>query len=147
MKALRIQVDFTSGKRAKGKLEHKDKNLRCNSLWQNLDDGVEIRIVVNGDTGPYAGIEGVEILDGPEAIDAAVKEIQPAELTTYTITSEALLGASLNRRRDLDHIIEVGGDEHTVLGELQRAGVLGISANKREPPTAERMAECWDCKQ
>ena len=70
MKAIRVKVNFTTGERAGG-INPRDKNLRCSPLWQNLEAGVEIRAVLDGDVSRYAALEGVEILDGEAAIDAA----------------------------------------------------------------------------
>ena len=63
MKALLIEVDFTTGVRAGGIQIKGNHNLMCHG-WQNLDSkpGKEIRLVMDGDTKPYEGMKGVTIL-------------------------------------------------------------------------------------
>ena len=75
--ALKIKVDFETGERA-GRINPKDPGLY--TLAQNLEDGYEIRLVLdNRDISVYQGIEGVEVIEGVENIDAAIEALLPDE--------------------------------------------------------------------
>ncbi|GAI95288.1 unnamed protein product, partial [marine sediment metagenome] len=65
MKALLIEVDFSTGRRAGGIHTKNNPNLMCHG-WQDLESipGREIRLVMDGDTKPYESIKGITILDG-----------------------------------------------------------------------------------
>ena len=88
--ALRIKVDFESGERAGG-IDPRDPNLYCHPSWQNLDDGYEIRLVLDDrDISIYQNIEGVEIIEGIENIDNAILELNPNE-EQYLFTRDDIL--------------------------------------------------------
>ena len=75
--ALKIKVDFESGERA-GRINPRDPGLY--TLAQNLEDGYEIRLVLdNRDISVYQGVEGVEVIEGVENIDAAIDDLLPDE--------------------------------------------------------------------
>lgn len=93
IKALLINFNKKTGVRSGG-VNPKNRNLPCGSLWQNMEKGQEIRLVLNGDTKPYENKTGVEILLGEEAIKQAVSNLrQPEEV--YTISNEAILNNSV----------------------------------------------------
>lgn len=144
MKALRIQVDFTTGKRAGGIRPKRDKNLPCNTLWQNTGQGVEIRLVKDGDVSKYEGVEGVKILDGEVAIDAAVQELQQGP--QYLITNEALLVESIKQKNITIADISPELDAPALAKELYGRGALGITKTDTRPPTAKEMGETWEAK-
>lgn len=87
MKALLINVDFSTGKRAGGIQIKGNPNLWCNG-WQNLDTGKEIRIVKDGNVDQYKNILGVTILDGEQAINEAIDSHIP---TQYVVRDMTLL--------------------------------------------------------
>ena len=88
MKALLIQVDFTSGDRAGG-INPRDPGLRGNPLWQDLEGkpGKEIRLIMDQrETKPYEGVKGVTVLDGTEAINQAIVEHFPPKAVVVDMT-------------------------------------------------------------
>jgi len=73
--ALKIKVDFKSGKRAGG-INPRDPNLY--TLAQNLEDGYEIRLVLDDkDIEQYRNVPGIEVIEGIDAIDRAIIELLP----------------------------------------------------------------------
>ena len=96
MKALLIEVDFSTGIRAGGIQTKNNSNLMCHG-WQDLDStpGLEIRIVMDGDTKPYEGIQGITILDGETAINEAITANIP---TKYAVKDKELLLAHLKEK-------------------------------------------------
>lgn len=144
MKALRIKVEFSSGIRAGGINVRKDKNLRCNPAWQNHEQGVEIRLVLNGDTAKYEGKEGVEILDGEAAIDAAVESIF---MEQYAIGDMALCMESVRQKKlDISKLDrDLSGEE--LAKALYDLGALGIKRRGKEhAPKAKAMAKAHGAK-
>jgi len=126
MTALEIQVNFSTGERAGG-IDPRDPGLECHPTWQNLDEGIEIRIIKDGrDVEQYRNIPGITVLEGAEAINARIKEIKP---TTYAVANEALFNLSL-QRIDISDIDPTLPPEKQ-LEELYNRGVLGI--RKTEP--------------
>lgn len=97
--ALKVRVDFSTGWRAGG-VDPRDPNLVCLG-WQNLEDGWEIRLIVNEDKideyiEKYSGKDGVEIIEGVENIDKAIDEIIPQEKQViYDAYMPELLTASV----------------------------------------------------
>lgn len=79
MKALLIEVDFSTGERAGG-INPRDPGLRGNPQWQDLEGkpGKEIRLIADKrEAKAYEGIPGVTILDGKEEINKAIEELFP----------------------------------------------------------------------
>ncbi|GAJ03214.1 unnamed protein product, partial [marine sediment metagenome] len=74
MKALLIEVDFSTGRRAGGIKTKNNANLMCHG-WQDLASipGLEIRLVMDGNTQPYENIPGITILKGKAAINEAIQ--------------------------------------------------------------------------
>jgi len=73
MKALLIEFDLSTGKRA-GNINPKDPALPCYG-WQNLErvPAIEIRLVEDDrDLSSLAGVAGVTILEGRDAINQAI---------------------------------------------------------------------------
>ena len=96
MRALLIEVDFRTGKRA-GDVNPKDPKLQCYG-WQDLEStpGLEIRVVEDDrDLSQYKGVKGVTILDGKKAINDAIDTYIPIQ---YAVKNEALLLAHLKER-------------------------------------------------
>ena len=78
MKALLIEWDGATGRRA-GNIDMSDPKLQCYG-WQNLvaRPCLELRVIEDDrDVSQYEGIEGVTILDGDKAIDAAIDKHFP----------------------------------------------------------------------
>jgi len=93
--ALKIKVDFETGERAGG-IDPTDPNLYCHPSWQNLEDGYEIRLVLdNRDISIYQNIDGIEIIEGIENIDSAILELNPNEEQYLFARDDALLQASV----------------------------------------------------
>ncbi|GAI76761.1 unnamed protein product [marine sediment metagenome] len=94
MKALLIEVDFSTGRRAGGIQIKNNPNLWCDG-WQDLEAGLEIRIVKDGNTKPYEGVKGITILDGEKAINAAIDANIP---TQYAVRDMNLLIAHMKEK-------------------------------------------------
>lgn len=127
MRALLIEVDFSTGARA-GAINPRDKHLVCHG-WQNLDSnpGLEIRIIEDGrDIKQYEGIQGVTILDGKEAINAAIEANIPAK---YSIQSEAFMIESLKENGGkLKQFAGMGMNE--IAKEAHKQGLVGVVERK-----------------
>lgn len=97
--ALKVRVDFSTGWRAGG-VNPRDPNLVCLG-WQNLEDGWEIRLIVNESkideyVRKYSNVDGVEIIEGVENIDKAIDEIIPKDKQIiYDIYIPELFAASV----------------------------------------------------
>jgi len=124
MKALLIEVDFETGKRA-GNINPRDPGLHCRG-WQRLDSkpGLEIRLVEDDrDISQYAGVPGVTVLEGTDAINAAIQNKFPP---TYTVVDSALLLAHL-RERGVSLDIFAGKALNDDAEELFKQGFAGIA--------------------
>ena len=129
MKALLIEVDFSTGKRAGGIKTKNNPNLMCHG-WQDLEStpGKEIRIVEDGNTQPYEGIPGITILNGKKEINAAIDANIPIK---YAVKDKEL---------SLSHLKEKGVSLDTFAGkslqdgakELCEQGLAGIVERKPE---------------
>ena len=83
MKALLIEWEPHTGKRAGNINPKKDQNLRCNG-WQNMDviPAIELRLIEdNRDTSQYERIEGITVLNGRTEINNAIDTNFPAKIT------------------------------------------------------------------
>jgi len=135
MKALKIKVDFKTGKRAGG-IDPRSKNLRGHPTWQCTKTGWEIRAVLDGDVEKYRGLEGVEILEGEAAIQAALKATCPARVL-WKVTNDALLKRSLQQiTPDLSGLSQDATPEEE-LEFLYKAGCKGIGRISRETEPVE----------
>lgn len=131
MKAIRVKVNFHTGERAGG-INPKDKKLRCNPMWQSIENGIEIRAVLDGNVEKYRGLEGVEILEGEQAIDAAVLALQK-ESASHVVYNKELLAASISAKGIKLHDIPADLSEGEEARILFERGALGI--RRREKPT------------
>lgn len=77
MKALLINVNFDTGKRAGGCCPN-DRNLLGHNTWQCQKQGLEIRIVQNGDVDRYRDVDGVGVLEDEEEIRGGTQVLLPA---------------------------------------------------------------------
>ena len=135
MYGLKIQVDFTTGKRA-GNINPRDPGLLCDPTWQNLDSGWEVRVIRdNRDVEQYRNIPGVEVLEGEEAIDAAIAHIFKPR---YGITDQALCAESV-RQFGIDLTPLKGKSREEVAEALYKAGALGTVAREQPAKVSERI--------
>jgi len=126
--ALVIEVDFSTGRRA-GDIDPRDPGLICMPLWQDLEKGVELRLIL--DDRPleqYRNLEGVELVEGKEAINAKIKELFKPR---YSIVAPELLRESIHAKN-----IPIDDIDHTLPPEKQveilyKRGALGI--RKQDP--------------
>ncbi len=147
--ALRVEHLLSGPAMRAGSLHGADPNYPCPGGWFKHPDGevgVEIRLAVDGDVDRFRGVKGITILEGHEAIDAAVAAIQPTK-PTYRITSELLL---------VEYIRQVGIDITDCLGPdmsgsdtakaLHALGCAGVCiCHPAKPPTCrELMARAAD---
>jgi len=84
MKALLVEVDFTTGWRAGG-VDPRDPNLQSYG-WQSLPEAPgkdhEIRVVEDDrDLSDYEGVDGVEVIHGVGDINKAIEEHIPPNYT------------------------------------------------------------------
>lgn len=137
MKALKLNFDPLTGIRA-GNVNPRDPNLHCGQGWQNLQSRQEIRLILNEDLIDLAALEntdGVDILDGDEAIAQAVAALG-VNLISYKISNAAIMQESLKSalRRDdafLDDLAQEASDQEE-LEYLYNKGVKGISVRTKE---------------
>jgi len=127
--ALVIEFDVFTGRRAGNIDIPRDAGLFCLPLWQDLERGVEMRLVLDDrDIDQYRGVEGVEVVEGKEAINTRVKELFKPR---YSLAHEGLLAASITAKNikidDIDATLEV----EEQLKILYERGALGI--RKEEP--------------
>ncbi len=113
MKALLIEVDFSTGKRAGGIKTKNNPNLMCHG-WQDTDAGLEIRLVMDEDTKPYENILGITILNGEKAINKAITANIPVK---YAVKDKELL---------LAHLKEKGVSLDTLAGKSLQDGAKGL---------------------
>ena len=96
MKALLIEVDFSTARRAGGIKTKNNPNLLCHG-WQDFDSepGKEIRLVMDGNIKPYENIPGITILNNKEEINVAIDANIPVK---YAVKDKELLLAHLKER-------------------------------------------------
>lgn len=125
MKALLIEVDFSTGRRAGGIQTKNNPNLMCYG-WQDLEAGLEIRLVMDGNTKPYENIPGITILNDKAAINGAIQANMP---TKYAVKDKELLLAHLKEREiSLNTLADKTLDE--AAKELYAQGLAGIKERK-----------------
>lgn len=123
MKALLIEFDVRTGKRAGG-INPRDRMLNCYG-WQDLESlpAKEIRLVEDDrDMGQYRNIQGVTILNGKDAINAAIIANIPVK---YSVVSEALMLASFKEKNI--KLSEFAGKSMSEIADMAfKAGVAGV---------------------
>jgi len=129
MRALLIEVDFKTGKRAGG-INPKDPKLQCYG-WQDLENspGREIRVVEDDrDLSSLKRVKGVTILDGEVAINKAITAIVPVK---YVVKDKELLLAHMKEKGiSLDAF--AGKTLQDAAKELYTQGLAGIVERKPE---------------
>lgn len=102
MKALLIEVDFRTGKRAGGAIQTKNNpNLMCHGWQKGMDSnlvpsvGLELRLVMDGNTKPYENIPGITILSGKAEINAAIDANFP---TRYAVKDSYLMREAMKEQ-------------------------------------------------
>ena len=125
MKALLIEVDFRTGRRAGGIGTKNNSNLMCHG-WQDLDAGLEIRLVMDGNTTPYENIQGITILNSKAEINAAIDANIP---TQYAVKSEALLIADM-KERNIPLRSLAGKDMKQIAKHTFKLGLAGVEERK-----------------
>ncbi len=130
-KALLIEWDPSTGKRA-GNINPRDVNLRCNA-WQNMDatPAVELRIIEDDrDMSQYEGVEGVTILNGKDAINAAIDANFPSKIVIEDelIYAEHVKSKIRSKKINIDKLPD---DKNARLKELKnKYGINGIFERK-----------------
>ena len=125
MKALLIEVDFSTGKRAGGIKTKNNPNLMCHG-WQDTDAGLEIRLVMDEDTKPYENILGITILNGEKAINKAITANIPIK---YAVKDKGLLLAHL-KEKGVSLDVFAGKSLQDAAKELYAQGLAGIVERK-----------------
>ncbi|MCC7147126.1 MAG: hypothetical protein IT443_11830 [Phycisphaeraceae bacterium] len=174
MIALSIAHDFEkpSGLRPGG-IDPRDPNLPTCPGWQDVEGGREIRLVLDGDVSKYRGVPEITILEGEEAIDAAVADFARVD---YTMTDTALVTAHLKELGLTIDAVKNSDREETKVGlwdrlmaafgkalpqktaedvdqmaqtleeKLHTLGVAGVARTERNPPSAARVAGWYGVK-
>jgi len=124
--ALKIEFDPFTGKRA-GDISPHDPGLLCPG-WQNLEEGVEIRLVVDDrDIEKYRDIPGVEVIEGVENIDNEILKICKPK---YVLANPELFRVSIAHKNidlsDIDSSLPIEKQLET----LRKRGALGIDLLK-----------------
>ena len=124
MKALKINVDFKTGKRAGG-IDPKSPNFRGHSTWQDFDAGTEVRLVLDENVEKYRNVAGITVLDTEADIEAELDaNFKPK--VVYKITNPALMSYSLSKLNiDLSGLLKDASDQDE-LAFLYAANVKGI---------------------
>jgi len=139
--ALKIKVDFESGKRA-GDIDPRDPNLFA--LAQNIEDGYEIRLILDDrDISTYQGVEGVEVIEGVENIDNAIISLLPNEEQYLFARDEVLMQASIiAKHQDPNDTFDVNNipDDTTTL-TIQSDGVYINSEKILGSKVAQKIAK------
>jgi len=127
MRALLIEVNFSTGKRA-GNINPRDPKLRCYG-WQNLDSdpGLEIRLVEDDrDLSSLAGVAGITILEGKQSINDAIIANIPAK---YAVKDSYLMVEHMKAKGiSLDTL--ASKNQNQIAEELFAKGVAGITERK-----------------
>lgn len=126
MKALLIEFDVNTGKRAGG-IDPNDPKLQCYG-WQNLEvtPQLEIRVIEDDrDVSQYQGINGVSILKNKTQINKSIDEVIPIR---YGIADQVLFIEHLRQRKiNLD---DIPGKRQEALKNLLEQGIKGIAERK-----------------
>ena len=137
MKAIKLRVDFSTGKRAGG-INPRGKKYPLSPEWQNIEGGWEVRLVTEAEACKFEGIDGIEILDGLEAIDA---ETCKCCKTEYAIWNDALMVESIRQTginlSDLGNTLE----PKEIIIKLYDMGVAGIHKHTSQHLKAEEMGK------
>jgi len=127
--ALIIEFDPFTGARAGGIDVRRDAGLFCLPLWQDLERGVEMRLVLDDrDIEQYRGIEGITVVEGKAAINEKVRELFKPR---YSVVSGELLLASIMVKGISIDGIDQSQPVQRQLEILYQRGALGI--RKEEP--------------
>lgn len=130
MKAILIKVNFETGERAGGCCPN-DRNLHGHPSWQCTEQGLEIRIVKDGDVEQYRGVDGIQVIDGEDEIRAAVNEHFSDREPQYRVVSDALVVESI-RQLGID-LSTLPQEPVAMLRGLHESGVRGISKTVLSP--------------
>ena len=137
MKALLIDVNFTTGERAGAVWTKGNANLYGNPNWQSrpmIGLGKEIRLIVDGNAEPYRGIGGVVVLESETEIDAAC---QAFAYEAYTVQDlNAVLTSIAENDIDTSDITDFNVDAE----KLYNRGAAGIKHSVFSPPMAAEVA-------
>jgi len=124
-RALLIEVDFSTGRRA-GAIDPRDKHLLCHG-WQNLDTGKEIKLITDDrKIDQYMGVKGITILEGKDAINAAIEEHIPIQ---YAVKSETLMIEHMKEKK-LSLNILAGKTGKEIAEEAHKQGLAGVVERK-----------------
>jgi len=127
--ALVIKFDPLTGRRAGGIEIPRDKGLFCLPQWQNLEEGIEMRLVLDDrDLRQYEGVEGVEVVIGRVEINKRVKALFKPR---YAVASPELLASSIAVKGIKVDDIDPSAPVEEQLKILFNRGALGI--RKEEP--------------
>lgn len=141
MNGLRIQVNFSTGKRSGG-IDPRDRGLRGHPLWQDIDGGVEIRVITDGrSVDRYRSTDGVTVLEGDDAVQAAINGLPVVE--TFDVVDALLPSAVAEYRKGGGNPQELAGlSAQELYGRLADAGVIGVTRRQvARPPAATVLGE------
>lgn len=127
MKALLIEVDFSTGRRAGGIQVKNNPNLMCYG-WQDLNSepGKEIRIVEDGKTKPYENIPGITILKNEQEINDAIDAHIPIQYGVFSM--ELLIAHMKEKGISLDTL--VGKEQRQIAQEAFALNLAGVKQRK-----------------
>jgi len=130
--ALIIKFDPFTGERAGGIDVRRDRGLFCMPMWQDLEHGIEMRLILDDrDIEQYRNIPGVEVVEGKTAINAKVRELFKPR---YSVLQPELFKISVERmltdgRLSEDELKALSPEEQLKL--CYEKGALGM--RKDEP--------------
>jgi len=134
---LKIKVDFETGERS-GNIDPRDPGLKTHPTWQNVDDGWEVRVIEDDrDINIYRNVDGIEVLEGEAAIEAAIASIHKER---YAIKNEQLLVESIRQKGiDITDLIPDLGHEE-IAKRLYQRGAIGV-VKSLPPVKVERVSK------
>ena len=134
MRALLVEVDFKTGKRA-GDVNPRDPKLQCYG-WQDLESnpGREIRIVEDDrDLSQYKGVKGVTILDGEKAINTAIQQLETERASDTDLYSEYLMVEAM-KEKGLPMSALAGKSKKEVVDYGVLNNLAGVRVTRKEMP-------------
>ena len=134
MRALLVEVDFKTGKRA-GDVNPKDPKLQCYG-WQDLESvpGLEIRVVEDDrDLSQYKGVKGVTILDGETVINTAIQQLETERASDTDLYSEYLMVEAM-KEKGLPMSALAGKSKKEVVDYGVLNNLAGVRVTQKEMP-------------
>lgn len=144
MKGILITgIDFRNGTRP-GNIPYRSGALPGHVSWQDVNAGIEVRLIKSGNADPYRGIAGITVLENRDAVRAATLTINIVSQDSYRIVDLDLFSTSYANNQEAKTITNnISANEQRKL--LYDLGVLGIErvTSGIDRATPEEVAEIF----